>query len=596
MLLRNIIFAAIIFALSAISSSFASESGWIGAYEDSSKVKLIASFYTKNGEKKLIAGLHFKISKGWKIYGPESDGFGMPAQVSMDGSLNYKSHKIIWPAATNAQEKIGDEIIKYSYYKDEVVLPVEIVVSDANQDSTLILHLNYGVCKDICIPAEAKFELQIPQAQQDEKSLVEIQKFYAEKIADETAAPKESDHSDNMLFYIVIFAIIGGALLNIMPCVLPVLSLKLMSIVKHSKASLSHIRFAFIATILGILSAFLTFAAFALILKATGNSFGWGLQFQNPYFLTFLVAILTLFAANLLGFFEISTQSILANFLNKKIAENESSHHIFIPNFLSGILAVLLATPCSAPFLGSAISFALTGDTLDIIATFFAIGFGFALPYIILIFSPKLISLIPKPGSWMITLKRFLALCLIATILWLIYVLSNVIGSLCSLIIAVLSILVFLSFKIKSYFWRSLAIGLLMISIFVVPTDFTAQEKKHINDEIWQNFSQEELAKYVAQDRVVLVDITAAWCITCKFNKIRVLHDPEIMRLLKNGEIIGLRADITKHNSKIVEFMKSKNRFAIPFNAVYGPNAREGLLTSELLSKEEILKLIKQAK
>lgn len=595
MLLRNIIFAAIIYVLSATSSSFASESSWIVAYEDSAKVKLIGSFYEKNGEKKLIAGLHFKMAKGWKIYGPGSDSFGMPAQASLNGSLNYKSHKIIWPAATDAEEKIGDEVIKYSYYKDEVVLPVEVDVTNAKEDSTLVLHLNYGVCKDICIPAEAKFELKIPQAAQDEKSLVEIQKFYAEKITDGQAAAPQKNHENNMLFYIVIFAIIGGAILNIMPCVLPVLSLKLMSVVKHSEAPLRQIRFSFFATTLGILASFLTFAIFALILKATGNSFGWGLQFQNPYFLTFLVAILTLFAANLVGLFEFSSQSFLANLLNKKISENESNHHVFLTNFLSGILAVLLATPCSAPFLGSAISFALTGDTLDIITTFLAIGFGFALPYIILIFSPKLISLIPKPGHWMITLKRVLAFCLIATILWLIYVLSNVIGPLCSLIIGLLAILVFLSFKIKSHFWRALAIGLLVIAIFVVPTDFTAKQEKHVNDQIWQNFSEAELEKYVAQDRVVLVDITADWCLTCKFNKIRVLHDPEIMRLLKNGTIIGLRADLTKHNEEIVEFMKSKNRFAIPFNAVYGPNAQEGLLTSELLSKEELLKKIKQA-
>lgn len=595
MLLRNIIFAAIIFGLSALNPVFASESNWINAYENSAQAKLLGGYYEQNGEKKLIAGLHFKIAKGWKIYGQDSGSFGLPAQVKMDGSTNYKSHKIIWPESIKAEEKIGDEVIKYSYYKDEIILPIEVDVSDISQDTTLVLHLNYGICKDICIPAEAKFELKI-SPEKDEKVLAEIQKFYGEKISDGSATEKQNNHGDNMLFYIVIFAIIGGAILNIMPCVLPVLSLKLMSVVKHSNAPLREIRFSFFATILGILSSFLTFAIIALALKATGSSFGWGLQFQNPYFLTFLVAILTLFAANLLGLFEITPEAFLTNFLNRKVTENELQHHVFLTNFLSGILAVLLATPCSAPFLGSAISFALTGDNVDIVATFLAIGFGFALPYIILIFSPKLIAFIPKPGPWMLSLKRILALCLIATIVWLIYVLSNVIGTRCSVIIALLSVLVFLSFKIKSFFWRGLALGLLVISIFVVPTDFSVKQEKHSNDQIWQNFSEEELEKYVSEGHVVLVDITADWCLTCKFNKVRVLHDAEIMRLLKTGEIIGLRADITKHNEKIVEFMKSKNRFAIPFNAVYGPNAREGLMTSELLSKEELIKLIKKAK
>ena len=204
----------------------------------------------------------------------------------------------------------------------------------------------------------------------------------------------------------ILISLIGGAILNIMPCVLPVLSIKLISIINHSNASLARIRFAFVSTIIGILACFMFFAASAAVIKATGNSLGWGLQFQNPYFLIFLIIILAFFTANLLGIFEITFQQFLTNFLNKKIIEGEGKKNIFMPNFLSGVLAVLLATPCSAPFLGTAISFALSQNLEIIFLVFFMIGLGFALPYIILLITPKIVYLLPKPGNWMIHIKQ----------------------------------------------------------------------------------------------------------------------------------------------------------------------------------------------
>lgn len=592
MRISNIIFLAIFFAISIINFSFAASSNWQEAYDNKAKLKLIVSFYEEDGAKKLIAGAHFKIADGWKIYGIDSGGFGLPAQFNFANSLNLKDYKVIWPEAKTAKDKIAGEIFSYSYYKKEVILPIEISVVDLQKTTHLNLEVNYGICKDICIPANAKFSLEILD-EIDEKVLAEIQKFYPQKLV----AITDKQEQKNMLFYIVIFAIIGGAILNIMPCVLPVLSLKLISIIKHSKTIQGKIRFAFFSTILGILVSFLLFAIIAILLKETGNSFGWGLQFQNPYFLTFLIAVLILFSANLFGFFEVSSSQVLANLVNKKISQSEAHNNVFLPNFLSGILAVLLATPCSAPFLGSAISFALTGSNLDILIIFIAIGFGFSLPYFVLIANTKLINYLPKAGNWTLRLKKILAIFLIATILWLLFVLNNNIGHEGALLVAILAFLVFVSFKIKSNFFKSFTISLLLIAIFMVPKDFKIKAQKiYKNDEMWQNFSEENLEKYLQQDKVIVVDITASWCLTCKFNKLRVLQDKEILNLLKSGEIIGLRADITKPNEKIMEYMKGKNRFAIPFNAVYGKAQPQGLLANELLSKSELLELIKKAK
>ena len=589
--LFKIIFSLSFAAILNSNIAAASSSNWVDAYENSAKVRLIGSFDENNGQKKLSAALHFKIKKGWKIYGKDSGDFGLPPILDFQKTKNYKSHQVTWPKANIAQEDIGDEVIKYSYYNGEVILPIKIELNNLEQEAQINLQLNYGICKDICIPASADFSLKIPQ-KIDQESL--------DLIANKDAAKDQKMTHAKALILAAIFGIIGGAILNIMPCVLPVLSIKLISIINHSNAPLSRIRFAFFATILGILASFLFFASFTIAVISSGNSLGWGLQFQDPYFLIFLITILTLFSANLLGLFEISFQQILANFLNQKITEGENERNIFIPNFLSGILAVLLATPCSAPFLGSAISFALVSDSATILTIFMAIGLGFAAPYIILIFSPKLISLLPKPGNWMVKVKKIMALFLILTIIWLIYVLSNNIGDLAAIFAAGLSTLVILSFKIKSNFFRALAVGMLIISTFTLPQDFQTPTSKSAADKkyeaAWQKFSEEKLTQYVNEGKVVLVDITADWCLTCKFNKVRVLNRKEIMELLESGQIIGLRSDLTKPNQKILNYMKSKGRFAIPFNAVYGPAAKNGLLASELLSKKELLELINQAK
>jgi suppressor for copper-sensitivity B len=598
---HKIILSLLFIAFSGSNIALASSSNWVDAYENSAKVRLIGSFYEKDVTKKLIAGLHFKIQKGWKIYGLDAEGFGLPPQLNLEKSQNYQSHKIIWPQAKIAKEDIGDEIIQYSYYNNEVVLPIEITLNDSSKNTNLNLELNYGICKDICIPASAEFSLKIDQTI-DSDSLAKIQPFYQKTQITKVALESKLEiPSLKTLIYAAILGIIGGAILNIMPCVLPVLSIKLISIVSHSNAHTSRIRFSFFSTIVGILASFFFFGSFAAAVISTGHSLGWGLQFQDPYFLLFLIAILTLFTANLFGLFEISFQQVWANFLNRKISqESKETSNIFMPNFLSGVLAVLLATPCSAPFLGSAISFALVNDSFTIITIFLAIGIGFASPYIILLFAPQLVSLLPKPGMWMIKVKKLMALLLIATIIWLIYILSNNLGDRAALAAAILSTLAILSFKIKYPFLRVLAVGSLIIGLFSLPSDLNGRNEKTLIDQkydsAWETFSEEKIEKYVNDGRVVLVDITADWCLTCKFNKVRTLRSAEITELLESGQVIGLRADLTRHDDKILDFMKTKGRFAIPFNAVYGPNAKNGLLTSELLSKTDLLELINQAR
>lgn len=598
----KILISLLILLLPNISNAEVSDWQEASVDKNTAKVRVLDSFYfDEKGQKNLIIGLQFNLEKGWKIYGPGSDSIGFPPTTSFKNSKNYKNHQIIWPQSIAQEEKFGDEIIKYNIYKHEVILPIEINLSDINKPTELNFKLEYGLCKEVCIPASTEFKIKIKD-EIDNNSLKLIQQFLEKKITKISNNSKENIITNDevkmpsiTLISALIASFIGGLILNIMPCVLPVLGIKLISVINHEHAVISRVRCAFLATFLGIISCFILFSFFAIAIMLTGNEFNWGLQFQNPYFLIFLIIILLFLTANMMEIFKVEFNRLITNFLNKKIHEKEKN--IIVPNFLSGILAVLLATPCSAPFLGAAISFSITQNAYIIFLIFTIMGIGFGLPYLILLISPNLVKRIPKSGQWTFKIRKILTSLLIATIIWLIYVLSGTIGLFASIIASILCLLFFFCFKIKYTSLKILAFGTLLITIFFMPKAFENRTKPtwHKADRIWQDFNEARLHQLVEQGNVVVVDVTANWCLTCKFNKVRVLHDQEIVDKLSEQNIIAMRADITKPNQEVINFINKKGRFAIPFNAVYGPHAKNGLLTSELLNKKELLKLIEQA-
>ena len=604
-LLKTLLLSALALQNSFGASSFSQNHELSGA-----ETSLISSVYEQNGAKKLVAGVEFKLQEGWKIYGNDDSGMGMPPEFNFSASQNYKNHNIFYPQALDGLEKIGSEEIKYKYYKNSVIFPIFIETLDQNQPTKLNLKLSFALCKDVCVPVNQEFNLDVNN-EIDMVSINKIEKFYGQNLV-EKKLESSQDFSEidmslniegakknpNKIYFMILLAMFGGLILNIMPCVLPVISIKLISVLKHSGAPISQVRFSFFSTIIGILSCFMLLAFFSYAIQSAGSSLGWGFQFQNPFFLIFLITILTFFIAELLGIFEITFSQILATLLDKKISEKEAQKNIFMPNFLSGILAVLLATPCSAPFLGSAISFAITQDFFTILLIFTFIGVGFSAPYIILIISPQLINFLPKPGKWMIKIKHLMAGFLVATAVWLTFVLSNTIGIFPSLLVAVFSILIFCSLKIKTKMVKIIFITLVIILSFTLPFDFHDRQlkSKSEQDTYWQFFDESILQNLIAQNKIIIVDVTADWCLTCKFNKMLVLNDKEITRKLKSGEIIGLRADITKPDSDVMKFLAKHNRYAIPFNAVYGPNAKNGLLASEFLNKKQLLILIEKAR
>ena len=400
------------------------------------------------------------------------------------------------------------------------------------------------------------------------------------------------------LIGIVALALFGGLILNLMPCVLPVLSLKLLSVIGYSGESLRVVRGAFLASTIGILVSFLILGSTAVILKSFGQTVGWGIQFQQPAFLTAMSVVVVLFAANVWGLFEIRLPSFLAD-----RAASAGRRQTMAGHFATGAFAALLATPCSAPFLGTAVGFALAHGAFEIYLIFTALGLGLALPYILVALFPALANLVPKPGKWMITLRRILALALTATAIWLVTVLDTQIGRLAALIntgsLLLLATLIIFYYRIPKLFQNAVLISLVMITLVAifVPLKFAEVNTnvKSIVSQQWQKFNPAVISGYVANGKTVFVDVTADWCITCKVNRALVLDTDEIRVWLKQKNIVQMRADWTSPNPIIAAFLQGFMRYGIPFNVAFGPKAVDGIILPELLSKKSVIEALELA-
>ncbi len=399
-----------------------------------------------------------------------------------------------------------------------------------------------------------------------------------------------SAYSGYGLFRVLLLAVLGGLILNLMPCVLPVLSIKLLSVVKQGGRDRTEVRIGFLASAAGIVFSFLVLAAGAVAFKAAGMTVGWGMQFQQPLFLTAMALLLTLFACNLFGFFEIPLPAGLATF-----AGREQGHHL-IGHFSTGALATLLATPCSAPFLGTAVGFALARGAGEILLIFVALGVGLALPYLSVAAYPGLATRLPRPGPWMVTLRRLLALALAGTALWLLTILETEAGLGAALLAGGLLILTgaVLWFRRR---WPGPAApvlaAILALGVLATPAGFGPVERlpgppSDIADG-WIPFDEVRIAQFVAEGRVVFVDVTADWCLTCQVNKKLVIDNGAVAEAFAARDVVRMRGDWTLPSDQISGYLASFGRYGIPFNAIYGPGAPSGEALPELLSVEAVL-------
>ena len=384
---------------------------------------------------------------------------------------------------------------------------------------------------------------------------------------------KKNKKTQSSLIYFYFIAFIGGLILNFMPCVLPVISIKLLSLSSMMNENNKGIRLSSLNVILGIIFSFLFLGLMVIFFKSLGNQLGWGFHFQNKTFLIFITFIIFLFSLNLLGYFELFLPRSLNNKFNNLIANNQK-----YGEFLSGVFSSLLATPCSAPFLGTAIGFSMLASPLIILSIFFSISVGFAMPYLLCILFPNIIKVIPKPGEWMIKFKFFLGILLLLSTGWLLNILEF---NLTFIFILLSIILIFSVFKGK--FKKQSALISLTVIFFISILTYLNKSNEKLK---WEIFDESKIYDYINNNKIVFLDITADWCITCQVNKITTINTENINKLFLNNEIKLLQADWTKKDPEILEFISKFGRYGIPVNIIYSRKFNEGILLPEILSQD----------
>lgn len=396
------------------------------------------------------------------------------------------------------------------------------------------------------------------------------------------------------LLAIMLTALFGGLILNLMPCVLPILSIKLFAFAQHAGGEQTQARKGAVATALGILTSFLLLAAVLIGLKQSGAALGWGIQFQQPWFLVAMAVVTTLFAASFFEWLPIQLPQAVAQL------GGGANRGPQIEAFLSGVFATLLATPCSAPFVGTAVGFALTSGPQDILAVFACLGLGMALPFIAVAIAPRLVTWMPKPGAWMVRLRQGLGLLLLGTAAWLLTVLWNVAGPLVTgtvtaLLAGLLGVRAFATYRVAEQKWpRFATAGLVAVTLVAALLPASGVAVRHEADG-WLPFDPARIETLVADGKTVLVDVTASWCLTCKVNELTAFEDSRVKERLAQPGTVLMRADWSRPDPKIAAYIQRFGRFGIPMDVVYGPRSAAGRPLPEVLTPSMVLQALDDA-
>lgn len=444
-------------------------------------------------------------------------------------------------------------IINTNQLEDRILFEADELPKDLKD---IFIHINsknfaYDAPKLVSYNKKLYWQLELrtsltPPRVADKMDIIVATKSYAKKYSGKIASATSfaSEDSSPKWLYTLMAAFIGGVILNFMPCVLPVLSLKMLALVKMKKLerSASNIKREFCFTILGILSGFWVLATIVSVFNYVGVYYSWGSQFQSSWFLALVILVLTFVALNLLDLMSLTLPAKLNNYLYKWVYNQRHD----VAAFSTGVLAMVLATPCTAPFLTSALAATINTNISFTFITMTTIGLGLALPYILALLHPNIMRYLPKPGKWMITLRRILALGVFISVFWLGSLLFN--------------------------------------------KTFPAVVIKE--DKIWHQFEPEIIPQLIAEGRVVVVDITADWCLICQFNHATVFTRSRILQKLTSPQVYAMRGDFSNYNAKIEDFLSRYKRSGIPFNVIFSPQYPEGVILPELLSEQDVIKNI----
>ena len=564
------------------------------------------------------------------------DNWHVNANIAADEFLKPSSIEISAKGVHFGEPKWPEPIKEYSEALDlenlvfkgyfQITLPVESV--DADYDSlTTQATFHYQACDNsICLaPSQVTFGLGPLGFTTRRASRDDAGNATEKAAASATSEAKESSPSatSNVLksaagnaaegatgtFILLLSALFGGLILNLMPCVLPVLSLKLFSLIKQSRESRKRLLVLGTSTTLGILASFWALAGIVAAVKAGGGNAGWGMQFQSAGFIAFMVVILSAFAMSFFGVFEIWLPGSATTKMDKAGRKQG-----FWGAFFTGALLVLLSTPCSAPFLGTAMGFAFTASTPVLFLFFTAAGVGLALPYMLVSVFPKVLKAFPKPGAWMVTLQKIMGVLLLGTVAWLLWVVHEQAGNVGVGIFAAISLLsIAMSFAIGNIappgvaFFREVlsvsgAIVILAVIWFAfaspkfeaeVDAIFKARSVQLITEDGWYRYTPELIEEFAKSGRTVFIDATADWCLTCKANEAAVLNRNDFKRAMDSLNVARVKADWTRETPEVTALLRSMGKSGVPAYAIYpAGDVSKQIVLPELLTTDGIVEKI----
>lgn len=579
-------------------------------------------------------GLILKQDPGWHTYYKEPGDSGMKTSIEWQLPPGFKAGEIVW----SKPEKFSEADMTTYGYKDQAFLGTVISIpADLKPEpQTFKANVKWLSCKDVCLPGKASLTITLPVAQssaptKDKALFDKLGDGFTGSVKDLSASDHQAnapvsvldasyknnnDSSNQNIWLILGSAFLGGLILNIMPCVLPVIAIKVMSFFEQAEEKPARVKLLGLTFSLGIILSFLSLALVVALVKSAGQAVGWGFQFQYPLFVLVMSAVVLVFALSLFGLFYVNI-SVGQNELNKL-----SSGDTLVGTFFKGVLATLLSTPCTAPFLGVALGFAFAQSNAIVALIFFVSGLGMASPYLLLTINPGWLKFLPKPGLWMDKFKQSMGFVLLATLVWLnnnmaVQVGPAVIGWLNYWLVG----LAFSAWIIANYIdlttetprkikiWSIAILFMLMSSWLCIfsqrdvmlaltpgagfnyKSDTTGGEGLG-----FAPFTVDALNKELNANKTVLLDFTANWCLTCKVNEATVINNQAVKDTIKSLKVVTMKADWTNQDPDITKLLAKFGRSGVPLYVIYpAGKPSEPIVLPEVITVDMVVEKLKEA-
>jgi len=526
--------------------------------------------------------LKITIPQGWHINSDQvSDKFLIPSSVEPIAK-GMEFEPAIWPEPLKMHNEVLNMDLLLLQDTFMVKLPVNLVEKNSDPYNAK-LKFTYQACSNICLAPktmEIKFD-----------NITEKKNF-------------DFQEAELALLYIVILAFFGGLILNVMPCVLPILFLKIFDLMRKSGESTKNMLKWGIATTSGICCTFFAIASIIFIIRLMGHVVGWGFQFQYPVYTATMALCLTVFALSLWGVFDIWMPGNMLKLWEKRAKQGGTSGA-----FAYGILLVLLSTPCSAPFLGTAVGFAFAASNAELFLIFAAVALGMSFPYLVLSAFPQWTAKLPKPGAWMLVLRRLLGFPLLLTVVWLVWIFGKQTDSGATFKLGVLlcagAFFAWLSGLIAKPgkpWWRFILLWFVFAIMYVFlwsnwispqirETDLNEVSGK---DGEWVVFSEERLDSLQREGYAVWINGTADWCITCKMNEKTAFEDEKVKETFEEIPVVKMRANYTNSNPEALKFFQLYGRSGVPFDLLLTAQ-QEPILLPEILTANTVIETLWRA-